>query len=416
MKKQIIIACILLITLVLIVNISAYQSLCLTKGEVPPFSSETNYTCTHDLCTICVTDSLHQAHPSSCKDILVCKHLSEIVIPLENTTNSSENLNETNSSNSTNPNENLNETNSSNSTNTSVTNNSSVNNITNITNPIITIEPFKASLGSPLDGKIYSKTVLFNVTSEREVSVYYKEEDGEWKMILTGKKSYLKKLSFNEGFHNLTIKIVDNNYNERNFTASFYVDNSKPKIRKTGPSKGYTDGSFDLEFMETNPQSLVFKYGNSITGYRDYNVHLENCFLGRISRCNVKVNLSDYNQQNVYYWFTLRDVSGNSVETKHIQLSVDATSPVINNPDSIFKLDSKSKTVTFNLNITELNLASVSYLDSSQRTPKWNLLCPKLTKGYCSKKLTFVRGTHDIEVKVLDKAGNSVTQLIEFDV
>ncbi|MFA5259559.1 MAG: hypothetical protein WC979_08415 [Candidatus Pacearchaeota archaeon] len=383
MKKQIIIASILLISLVLIINVSAYQKVCLGRGEI---IIPINYTCEHDFCIICVTDDLHQANLNSCEDIY-CKSLSEVSF-------------QENTSFTDNPN---------------VTNNSNVTNFTEITNPQITIEPFRVSLNSPIEGNIYSKIVLFNITSEREINVYY-SEDGEWKTLSTDRKSYFKKINFNEGFHNITIRVVDNSNYEKNFTVGFYVDNGKPRIRKVGPSRGYLNGNFNIEFMEKNPKSLLLKYGNSLTGYRDYNVDFNDCFLDSISRCNLNINLSDYNNQNIYYWFVLKDISGNSAETKHIQLGVDALSPQITNPDSIFKLDPKSKAVTFNISVLESNFAKVMYLDRSQRVPKWNLLCSKLTKGYCVKKLTFVRGTHDIDIQVLDKAGNYVTQSIEFDI
>ena len=392
MKKQIIIASILLITLVLIINVSAYESLCLTKGEiVPPFPSEVNYTCSHDVCVICTEDNLVPAGLPYCKKISNCKFLSEVL-----------------SQNSTEP------TNSTNQTETNPTNET---NHTNPTTPNITIETLKVSLNSPTPDKVYSKAVLINVTSERKVTVYYQDENSEsgWKRISIDKKAYAGKINFKEGLNNITIKAVDSSGYEKIFTVGFYVDSAKPKIRTTSPSKGYAQGDFNIQFMETNPKSLLFRYGNSASGYKDYNVDFNSCSLGAISSCDLNVNLSEYNNQKIYYWFTLKDIAGNSAESSHIQLGVDSVNPVINNPNSIYKIDLKSRTVTFNLSVAESNFATVSYLDKSQRMAKWNLLCPKLTNGYCVKKLTLTRGTHEVDVKVLDKAGNSVTQSIEFD-
>jgi len=393
MKKQIIIASILLITIALIVNVSAYQKLCLTKGEIiPPFPSEEKYTCEHDLCSVCVTDSLYWTSLDRCNDEANCKFLSEVLIQ-----NSSEPTNSTNPINSTNQ---TNETNH-----------------TNPTTPNITIETLKVSLNSPTPDKVYSKSVLINVTSERKVTVYYQEENSEsgWKRISIDKKSYAGKINFKEGLNNITIKAVDSSGYEKIFTVGFYVDSAKPKIRTTSPSKGYAQGDFNIEFMETNPKSLLFRYGNSASGYKDYNVDFNSCSLGTISSCDLDINLSEYNNEKIYYWFTLKDIAGNSAETSHIQLNVDSINPLINNPDSIYKIDLKSRTVTFNLSVTESNFATVSYFDKAQRMAKWNLLCPKLTNGYCVKKLTLTRGTHEIDVRVLDKAGNSIIQSIEFD-
>ena len=99
-------------------------------------------------------------------------------------------------------------------------------------------------------------------------------------------------------------------------------------------------------------------------------------------------------------------------ESKPRELEVDTTDPVINE----FSYPIDGRIVNFFFNITETNFDEIEYYDRTDNNPRWRQLCSRLKNGICEKRKAFRRGHHNIDISVLDEAGNAVGQNIEFDI
>lgn len=66
----------MLLTLLCVNYLSAYQLLCLTRNQgVPPAPESPVFTCNHDICQICVNDNFYPANANSCSNIASCSPL-----------------------------------------------------------------------------------------------------------------------------------------------------------------------------------------------------------------------------------------------------------------------------------------------------------------------------------------------------
>ena len=128
--------------------------------------------------------------------------------------------------------------------------------------------------------------------------------------------------------------------------------------------------------------------------------------------CNLSVNLSAYDGQEINYSINMTDVANGTASTKPIKVLVDTTPPVIN----FFNHSINKKTVEFTIHVTETNFDEVNYIDLSQSSPKVKNLCSKLDNGVCKKTKTFSKGDHNITINVLDKAGNVAQQSLNFTI
>jgi len=346
------------ILLISVSYVSAYQRLCLGYGEGIPGD---DYICWHTRCIVCVTDDFHPTHPNYCADITGCSALGDGTV--------------------------------------------------DVTPPELTVN-------SPVEGEVYpSRKVLFDIESNEPASFYYLDNifgRNKWKRLASNVNEISKGISQKDGFKDITIKAVDRNGNAAFYDVQFYVDSRAPKIKKSYPKKGFANGDFSVEFVEENPVSLFLHYGNSGTGYRSAELDVgTDCYDGGRGKyyCETGVVLDDYNQQDIEYWFELTDLAGTAVESKkRITLSVDTSAPDLLNPDDFWEQGSgrKNKYIYFYLEIDEPNLDEVSYIDWNDRRPRWRKLCSRLKDGHCIKKKSFKKGWHDVDVQVLDEAGNAV--------
>jgi len=77
--------------------------------------------------------------------------------------------------------------------------------------------------------------------------------------------------------------------------------------------------------------------------------------------CDVWVNLTDFDNQEIEYWFELEDVAGNKDESRKREVDVDMTFPVLNNPDDFWEMGigRYEDYVYFDMSITEKNFDKV---------------------------------------------------------
>jgi len=124
-------------------------------------------------------------------------------------------------------------------------------------------------------------------------------------------------------------------------------------------------------------------------------IALNNCKNGK-ENCSVSLNLDSLYGKNVIYWFVVRDIADNIVNSSRVKVFVDDRKPVINSIDYEFN----GKEYDIDLNVSEDNFQKAVYFDSSG---KEKLFCSSLKKGICSRKLKL---SENIVFRIVDRAGN----------
>ncbi|MEM0465928.1 MAG: MopE-related protein [Candidatus Pacearchaeota archaeon] len=206
-----------------------------------------------------------------------------------------------------------------------------------------------------------------------------------------------KNFKFKDGINKLLFKFYINNTSLTR-TNEFLIDTKKPKINLPRiRNKIYTNGTFEISYSEENLKQIVLFY-------EDKKFIKEDCESGIDKKCYIYVNLSDYHGKEITYGFEIIDIANNSFQKKNLTAIVDVIPPVIEE----ISYPVIGNYVYFNFKINEENLKEVSYLDSSMEKPKWKILCSVLKSGICRKEQRFKPGYHNLKIRVVDKAGNSV--------
>jgi|GEM_PF-5790485 len=141
------------------------------------------------------------------------------------------------------------------------------------------------------------------------------------------------------------------------------------------------------------------------------------CTSGKNQECSFYADLSEYDGEEVEYFFAVRDLGGNIDVSRPVKVRVDTTAPVLNNPLSFWEQGSgrDRRFVYFNFNITEENFDKITYsYEDSKGREKHGLLCSSLRGGFCTKRKSFLPGDYELTIEILDKAGNSEEEEIEF--
>ena len=243
---------------------------------------------------------------------------------------------------------------------------------------------------------------------------YTNEEGGRWKRICRGEKICEGRIRLEDGWNNVTIKINDAVDWDTQANVSVFMDEDEPKIRKTLPKKKkFFGGNFWMQYTEYNIEEVFLTYGNETTNYTQA---VAGCPEGKKQECDVDVVLDEFDGQDIFYWFTIRDIANSTGESKQVVGKVDSTFPIVTTPyPLLYSIDGKY--VKFNLSIIEQNLdrVSYSYLDS-RGSLKEKKLCSKLKGGVCYKKKSFSRGHHEITLNIKDEAGHNTGIPVAFDI
>lgn len=197
----------------------------------------------------------------------------------------------------------------------------------------------------------------------------------------------------------------------------FAIDTQSPRILNTYPKKGFSNGTFGLEFKEAKPTRIRLFYGNS-------NKNTNHTFFGINNICdkdgtsyqcpiNVDLNLnSNFENKEINYGFEVVDYFNRSGTSRIYRVIVDTISPVLN--DVHYKINGRK--VSFVFNITENNFDKVSYYDTNDNTARMKTLCYRLMNGVCEVTKIFSYGNHNLTISVLDDAGNTIHKKIEFTI
>ena len=284
---------------------------------------------------------------------------------------------------------------------------------------VLTLENLTINL--PKDGDIYAvRRVIFDVQTLQkvdEIGYSYLDSRGKerWRRLCKDCNKYNKKKTFREGTHELTFKALNNGFVVDEKEVNFIVDYRDPRITKTEPTRGFSDGNFYVEFKEDNPVNLTLYYGNSIR-IKDLDIG-NDCSISRGKySCSVWVNLTDFDNQEIEYWFELEDIAGNKDESRKREVNVDMTFPVLNNPDDFWEMGTGrySKYIYFDVSITEKNFDEVVLSYDYRGRTKEKRLCSRLRYGKCEKKFKLRVGYTNYQLIIRDDAGNAVVKSIDF--
>jgi hypothetical protein len=300
-------------------------------------------------------------------------------------------------------------------------------NLTDIVGNKVASRPISLSvdISKPVINKIDYNTIGrtvnldINITELHLRSVRYIDNNdprGRWTTICSRLNNGMcrGRAFFVDGQHNLVINVTDHAGNYASEGLSFFTDSLAPRILRTNPLSGFADGTFNVEFMEANPELLFLNYGNLLTGFRNEIVDTNDSCSMQFGRyqCNALVDLDDFDGQEIMYWFNLSDVLRQTASSRRTSLDVDTTFPIIDDLD----FEIVGRVVNFEFFITEENFDSVEYRDNSDIRPFWRPLCTRLTDGMCRARAFFRAGSHDLDIQVTDQAGNAVGVGIEVNI
>ncbi len=142
------------------------------------------------------------------------------------------------------------------------------------------------------------------------------------------------------------------------------------------------------------------------------------CPSGKNQECSFDADLSEFDGQDIEYFFAVRDLAGNVDVSRPVKVRADVSMPITNNGLFWEQGSGREKRfIYFSFSITEENFDKItySYTDSKGRL-KEGILCNNLRDGICKKKKSFLPGDYDLAIEVLDKAGNSIKEIIIFTI
>jgi hypothetical protein len=274
------------------------------------------------------------------------------------------------------------------------------------------------TINSP-ENKIYEKRrVPFNITSNKELEkIEYMDlnaRNPKFRRLCRNCEEYgftrARLKSFNEGNSTITIRATekDGKIIEENITLT--IETKAPRISRALPRKNsFTNGSvFYIKYNEENPTGVSLY----LNGTNSSKMVWKKCTEGRNQECVFNnINLSEFQNQTIDYWFFVEDIVGNNDTSKVTPIKVDILPPVINSVTGT--TDFRRHRINIKANVTEENFESLQYMDTNDK-PKWKTICRRLDKkeGTCEKSIRFKGVTPEIIIRALDRAGNSAERII----
>lgn len=281
------------------------------------------------------------------------------------------------------------------------------------------VEPFIMTVYSPILSGYGDDLIPFNITMNTETyKLEYKDNNDwppRWRRLCTNCEEYgfsrKKTKHFSEGQHNISIKATNTTGGIADYNTSFFIDSIAPRIIRTLPTPNtITNGTgFYIKYTEENLKEITINWDNHTEVLSQCNQS------GKNVECYIDfIDLSAYDGQYIEYWFTVSD-EFRDVNSRKIRIKVDTTLPnlVIYEPQDITYT---SRRIPFNITMGEK--VDLEYFDHSYWWSVWRPLCRNCDEYGFSwvRRRSFWWGTHNLEIRATDKAGNSVSEIVTFTI
>jgi len=267
--------------------------------------------------------------------------------------------------------------------------------------PVVTIN-------SPLMQVYENREVPLSVSLSENITKLEKSEDGErFRSLCRNCDSYERSSSYDDGVHNITIKATDKGGNEGFGFIIFGVDNKEPYIRKISPKdEDYVKGiaNFTVEYDEDIVMNVTLFYGKDGLFY---NYTKYGCPWGSRQECTLTVNLTDFDNQTIQYYFVVNSFLHNDT-SKIYSVIVDNTIPTvtINSP---LNDTYNSRYVRLNISVSE----EVELL-RSVNGDSFTRLCSNC--DIYDRTSYFRDGVYNVTFLATDEAGNEGRAFVWFNV
>ena len=178
-------------------------------------------------------------------------------------------------------------------------------------------------VSSPMNNSIYdTRGILMNVVANDTsrkldkielIDPFYSKP----RTLCKNCKSYQKNVGFNSGSHEIIVRCTYSGKIE-DHSINFTNDYTTPRVANTKPMKNSVvrNGLFVVKYTEENPLKVTLHYGVNKTSKED-------CPAGRNQECIFNVDLSRYDNNDINYWFEIKDIAGNTAESRPTRISVD---------------------------------------------------------------------------------------------
>src|SRR3989344_5600597 len=194
----------------------------------------------------------------------------------------------------------------------------------------IDAEPPVLTINNPVEDGIYnSRVVLLDLEVNEKSDIHYLDlinGRGRWTPVCSNCFGYERTRSFREGLNELRFRAVDVVGNTVYKNLSFFIDSDKPRILKTEPGKGFTNGDFLIQFKEENPTSLDITFGDTNPGFNIHEVDIDGeCQLDENNGkyyCDTHIDLSAYDRNEIFLhrhkWKTKRRENVLEIKRRHL--------------------------------------------------------------------------------------------------
>ncbi|MEK6890925.1 MAG: lamin tail domain-containing protein [Nanoarchaeota archaeon] len=282
------------------------------------------------------------------------------------------------------------------------------------------VEPYlNITINSPLGENYDERRIQLNISLEGEAAliqyINHNDRSPRYKRLCNDCNGYgndrKKEIFFNEGWNNITVQAVGSlsgGIVEKE--VAFFIDSIDPRVSSTYPTNNkLTNGSlFKVRYSEDNLDNITLIINN-------YSETKYDCVSGRSKECNFSVNFSEItNETQTQYYFEIADLL-HIVRSRLVRIYIDDTSPTINVtlPQNITYIDRRIP-----INITTSENVILQYKDLRDVRPITRRLCSNCMEygNVRGKTSIFRSGPHELEVKAIDRAGNSATTIVAFSV
>lgn len=276
---------------------------------------------------------------------------------------------------------------------------------------IDTTTAFNMVVESPENLVYGDRRIPMTITLDGEVELLeYKDNTDsrpKFRRLCRNCEGYDRLKSFKEGEHELVIRATDSFGYSKEEMISFEVDSKEPRISRIEPKRNsVTNGeNFKVKYTEDNLEKVEVSVSD---GVDTETFELLTCESGRNQECSIGLDLGTYNGETISYWFNVSD-KVNNVQSRIYNVEVDTVDPilVVNTPENT----DYGRRVPFDLEVTNEEVKIIEYQDN---LGNWRRLCTRCDEYDRSK--SFRRGSHTVNIRAIDYAGNFDEETITFNV